>query len=312
MEHILIPRPLRPGDRIAIVSPASAVDPAFVAGAADVIRDLGMIPVIAPHALGHDGSYSAPAGQRLDDITAAFTDPSVRAILCSRGGYGTVHLLDSLSRLPLRDDPKWVIGFSDISALHALMSHAGIASIHGPMAKHIAMGLSHPPVKALFDIIYPQQNQSGTKTVTLTLPSHRLNREGTATGKLVGGNLAVLADLIATPCDLLQPDTILFIEDIAEPIYKVERILYQLRLTGVLKSLRGLVVGQFTDYRPDRNHASMEDMIAAMIRDYDYPVAFDAPIGHVDGNMPVIESVTARLTVSATGKSVLAFDAYSE
>lgn len=293
MDGVIIPPGLKRGDRIAIVSPASVINPDYVHGAVNVLRDHGLDPYIAPHALGSNGSYSGTVGERLDDLSGALLDPSVRAIVCSRGGYGAVHLLEGLSRLPLRRDSKWLIGFSDISALHALMGSNGIASIHGPMAKHIAMGTGHRPVKSLLDIIC----HDGTTPCPLEFESHGLNRAGQARGRFTGGNLAVLAGLINTPFDMLRPDTVLFIEDIAEPIYKVERILYQLRLSGVLSSLRGLVVGQFTDYKPDRNHRSMEEMIRDMVAGYDYPVAFNAPIGHVDGNMPVIESVTIELTV---------------
>lgn len=299
MDSLIIPSPLKHGDRVAIVSPASAVDPVYVHGAVAVLRDCGLDPCVAPHALGRQGSYSGTVEERLSDITSALLDPAVRAVMCSRGGYGTVHLLDSLSQLPLRDDPKWLIGFSDISALHALMGANGIAGIHSSMAKHMARGVDFEPSRRLLGLLH-----GGCEGYEVSAPDYPLNRYGHAEGCVAGGNLAVLADLVNTPFDMLRPDIILFIEDIAEPIYKVERILYQLRLSGVLPRLRGLVVGQFTEYRSDRNYTSMEEMIHDMVAGYDYPVAFNAPIGHVDGNMPVIESVPARLAVTPAGMTL--------
>lgn len=292
--ELIKPQALPPGSRVAIVSPASIIDPAYVDGAVTTLRSWGYDPVVAPHALGECGSYSGTVAGRVADLAAALTDPSIRAVLCSRGGYGTVHLLEELSRLPLRDDPKWVIGFSDISALHALMASRGIASVHGSMCKHLALQPDDAPAKALHAILQG-------KYPSYAAPAHPLNRPGMATGRLVGGNMAVLGGLVGTPYDIFAPGTVLFIEDIAEPIYKVERLLYQLRLKGVLGSLAGLIVGRFTDYRPDRNYPDMYAMIADMTAPYGYPVAFDFPCGHTDDNMPLIESLDVTLTVDAAG-----------
>lgn len=296
----IFPRSLRPGDKIAICSPAGPANVENVDGAVDVLSAQGWKPVIMPHALGRYGAYSGSADERFDDLYHAFADPSVRAILCSRGGYGAVHNLDRLASLPLTGDPKWVIGFSDISALHALMASRDIASIHASMAGHIKLGPDDPDNAALFDIL-----RGGRPA--FSFPSHPFDRPGIAEGTLLGGNVAVLADLISTPFDILRPDTILFIEDVSEPIYKIERILYQLRLNGVLPSLRALIVGQFTDYRPGESYADMESMIRDMTAPYRYPVAFGAPIGHVDHNIPVIENARATLKVTTTGQNHLIY-----
>ena len=126
-------------------------------------------------------------------------------------------------------------------------------------------------------------------------------------GVLIGGNFAVIAELIGTPYDIIQPGTILFIEDIAEPIYKIERMLYQLKMSGVLARLNGLIVGQFTDYKPDDNYDDMYDMIRNMLMPYDYPVAYNVPVGHVDHNLPLIESATVTLKVSPSGRNSIIF-----
>ena len=160
------------------------------------------------------------------------------------------------------------------------------------MCRHLAeTGGTDRYSQRLFDLL-----RDGGGSVSFA-PSP-LTRPGSATGRLAGGNLAVLGALISTPCDVIKPGTILFIEDIAEPIYKVERMLYTLRLNGTLASLGGLIVGQFTRYEPSRDYEHMELMIADMIAPYGYPVAFNAPIGHVSDNMPMVCGDLVTLSVS--------------
>lgn len=291
-DTVITPPPLNPGDRIALLSPAGIIKPQFVFDAVTVLQEQGWEPYVMPNALGRSGTYSGTDDQRYSDLEAALLDPTTKAILCNRGGYGVIHLLDRLDKLPLRDNAKWIIGFSDISALHALMHKHSIASIHSPMAKHLSLtrGVDDDSC-ALFDIL------RGRK-MTYDMPSHESNRTGSAEGIITGGNLAVLAGLIGTPFDILRPDTIWFLEDVSEPVYKVERIMYQLKLSGVLKNLRGLIVGKFTEYTPAIDSLTMEQMISSMVSEYDYPVAFDVPIGHVDHNLPMPESLPVKFTVS--------------
>lgn len=298
---IIFPEPLKPGSLIAICSPAGPVNPDKVYKAAEVLEAHGWRVRIMPHALGTYGNYAGTDAERLADLEAALTDPEVRAILCSRGGYGVVHILDQLDDLNLRKDPKWIIGYSDISALHALATRHGIASIHASMAAHIMLGDEDPDNKALFQIL-----EGGSPVFTFPAAPH-FDRPGIATGRLVGGNLAVLAELIGTRFDVFAPDTILFIEDIAEPIYKIERIMYQLRFAGILPRLAGLIVGQFTEYDRDKSYRSMEEMIYNMVSPYTYPVAFDAPIGHVEHNIPLIENAMVTLKVTNTATNSLIF-----
>ncbi len=289
---ILTPRPLRHGDRVAIVSPAGIIKPQVVYNSLPVLADCGWVPYVGKNTFGRFGTFAGTDDERYADLEAALLDPDTRAIICSRGGYGAVHLLDRLDRLPLRDDPKWIVGYSDISALHALMTRHGIKSVHAPMTKHISENRGRDTdSRRLFEIL------SGA-TPDLRAGGHPLNRPGEAEGLLVGGNLAVIAGLLSTPFDVIRPGRILFIEDIAEPIYKVERILYTLRLSGVLGQLAGLVVGRFTDYAPDRGSASMEEMISRIVADYSYPVAYRIPVGHVDHNVPLVCSSLVRLEVT--------------
>ncbi len=299
-EKVTYPRPLKAGDLIAICSPAGPIEPEKVENAARVLEAHGWRVKIMPHTLGRSGNYSGTDDERFADLRDALADPEVRAIVCSRGGYGVVHILDRLNALDLTSDPKWIVGFSDISALHALMASKGVASVHSSMTAHIALGEQDPDNARLFGILEGKREP-------FAFPSDRHDRPGVATGRLLGGNVAVLADLIKTRYDVLLPGCILFIEDVAEPIYKIERILYQLKIAGILGMINGLIVGQFTDYKPDKSYQTMEDMIYDMVAPYRYPVAFNVPIGHVDHNVPVIESAQVTLKVTTTGQNFLIY-----
>ena len=295
MEQIIFPSPLTKGDKIAIISPASHILPDYVDGACNAIAQMGFQPVVSTHCKGQCGGYSGTIEQRLADFLEALHNPEVKAILCSRGGYGVVHLLEYLSADDIAENAKWLIGFSDISALHAAMVASGVASIHASMAKHLTQfGVDDEATVALFNILQG-------KLPTYQTPSHPFNKPGTATGTLTGGNMAVLCGLLDTEFDLLSRGDILFIEDVGEEVYKIERMLYNLRLSGVLPMIKGLIVGRFTDYRnPDGNGDSMEQMVKRMVEPYDIPVAFDFPVGHVDENMPLIEGAQVTLTVADT------------
>lgn len=293
--HSIVPRPLASGDAVAIAAPAGIVQPALVYRAAQVMRDHGYDPYVTPHALGRHGIYAGTDQERFEDLRHALIDTTARAVMCARGGYGCVHLLERLDTLPLERDPKWLIGYSDVSALHALMGAHGIASIHGPMCKHLAQAdTTDQDVTSLFRLLDGEQ-------VTHQWQPDPMNHKGQATGMLVGGNLAVIAGLVDTKFDVFRPGAILVIEDVAEPVYKVERTLYNLRLSGALARLGGIVVGQFTKYMPQEGGVEMYDMVSRMLADYNIPVSFDAPVGHVDHNVPLLLNAPARLTVDDNG-----------
>lgn len=302
-----VPDNLKKGDVVAIVSPATKVKEEYVEGAAAFLERRGYAVRIMPGALGpSDGSFASSREQREADIRNALLDPDVKAILCARGGYGCVHLISEIPVREIRENPKWIIGFSDISALHALWNRAGIMSLHAPMAKHLTLEPTDDvSTVALFKIL-----EEGAK-MDYSVDPHPFNRTGIGSGMLRGGNLAVLGGLAGTPFDMLRvvegEDVILFLEDISEAIYAVERMLTRLYLSGTLGSVKGLILGRFTDYRPDLNHESMESMADALLSRYGIsgiPVAFDFPTGHVTHNLPMIEGASVELCVD-TGKVTL-------
>lgn len=286
----IMPDSLRPGDKVAVCSPSYSIGAADVDMACRRMEAEGWVPVVMPHALDAHGHYAGTDANRLADLRSALLDPEIKAIVCARGGYGAIHLLQALDSLYFRIEPKWLVGFSDVTALHALMHRFGYMSIHGPMP--VTFDADEESTQLLFDMLKGQPQ-------SLTASPHRFNRCGVAEGTLVGGNFAVMAHLLGTPYDVIHPGSILFIEDVGEPVYKIERLFYQLRFSGVLEELGGLIVGEFSDYKHDPAYASMESMIRSMVEPYGYPVAFGVPIGHGKINHPVIESAPVRLTVAA-------------
>lgn len=291
---MIVPPPLRDGDRVAIVSPASKIDPALIDGAALRLEAEGFVPVVMPHAKGVCGSFSGTASERLADMRTALEDEDVRCVLCSRGGYGAVHLLPALDLLPAPLFNKWLVGFSDISALHALWRRKGVASLHAAMTKYIAMGEEFPSYRRELDLL--RGAPAGC-----SWDSHPYDRPGEVTAMVTGGNFAVIGALAGTPFSPIVPGCILMVEDVAEPIYKVERMLWQMRLSGDLARLGALIVGQFTEYRPSADWQTMEDMIRRNVEDYGFPVSFGAPFGHIADNRPLVLNRRATLKVQSGG-----------
>jgi len=220
----------------------------------------------------------------------------VNAILCSRGGYGVAQIIDKLDFSTYAKSPKWLIGFSDITILHNAISNLGIASIHGIMAKHLTQFPADSiHVQKCREILFGQMP-------TYTVPKHKLNRVGNAQGKLIGGNLSVLIGLRGSQFDLDYKNNILFIEDIAERPYHIDRMMQNLRFSGALAQLSGLVVGQFSDCDEDPlMKKSVARIIADAVSEYEYPVCFNFPAGHVDNNFPLKLGETVQFEVTKKG-----------
>lgn len=300
----IIPRALTEGSTIAIISPAGIAREPATTQAAEVLRSWGYNVRIMPHACGRHGSFSGSVEERLADITAALTDSEAGAILCSRGGYGAVHLLPLIPRELIRENAKWLIGFSDVSALHALWLSAGVASVHGPMAKHICSSVQENSANPK-DLQYLTDILTRGRQPHYDIDPHPLNVGGRAQGILVGGNFSVISALASTPYDpLTTPESILFIEDINEPVYKIERLMWRLMMSPCIANIRGLIVGDFTGVAPDINHHSMYDMISAAVAGRGIPVAFGFPAGHGAESNALLLGAEATLEVGSDGVSI--------
>lgn len=291
---MIIPASLQLGDEIRIISPSGKIDPIYIDQAKLRLENSGFKVSLGNSAKGSYGRFGGSAEERIADLVNAFEDRNVKAILCSRGGYGVMQILDKIPTDIVMRNPKWVLGYSDITALHAFMQTNGIASIHSPMARHLAEENDH-------------STQSLCEMLLGEWPAYEVapdlfNRVGECSGVLRGGNLSMLMALRATPWDIDPSGIILFIEDIGERPYQVERMLLNLKYSGILANLSGLIVGQFTDYEEDESMmCTMKEMIANLVANYGYPVVFNFPVGHVTSNLPLFCGIPVQLKI---GKKV--------
>ena len=267
---------------IRIISPSGAIDPAFIDGAVARLRAWGYIMSVGAHAREKWGRFAGTDEERLSDLSEALQDPSVDMILCARGGYGLQRIID---RVPAITKP--IIGFSDITALHQKAAIHDCPTLHGIMCKHIAtLPEDSEPLIAL-------RKALEREALTYHWNNHPLNRYGKAEGVLIGGNLSVLYGLQGTPYGLTSviskdQKPLLLIEDIAERHYHIDRMMRNLRMSGVLENINGLIVGQFSDCDEDPlMNPSVYETIKEVVADYNYPLIFNAPVGHVERNLPL-------------------------
>ena len=330
---------------IRILSPASAIHSQWIDRARARLEQWGFVVSVSEHAYGNLGRFSATDEQRVADLNAAFADPSVDIILCSRGGYGMQRIIDKVV-LPSRAKEQWplLVGFSDITELHNLLSIHGVPSLHANMCKDLSLlpdddialmaerdflvATSIPSplsfTSHLLPLTYhpsphcspsPISNSpspiahrpspiSNNPSIIHHTSSSPLNRSGEAQGKLIGGNLSVLYGLQGTPYSLNRvieqcaEPPILFIEDISENHYHIDRMLHNLRMSGIFERIGGLVVGQFTDCEDDPSMGcTLLESIRQVVEPYSFPVLFDYPSGHIDSNYPLLLSATYQLLV---------------
>jgi Uncharacterized proteins, homologs of microcin C7 resistance protein MccF len=293
MNSLVFPPYLQQGDKVVIVSPSGKMDKFILKEMKKKLEEWKLKPRVSKYAGSSWGKYAGTIKQRTTDFQSALDDKEIKAIFCSRGGYGAVHILDKLDFTRFKEYPKWLIGFSDITALHSLMQYNGYASLHALMGRHLALEADDDPCKTyLKSILFGELPK-------YTCSGHKLNKTGTVKGILRGGNLAVLYGLRGTPYDFPPEGTILFVEDISERPHAVERMIYNLKLGGVLKRLSGIIIGQFTEFEEDKSLGKeLYHALADVLKECECPICFNFPVGHVVNNLPLICGSEIELKVS--------------
>lgn len=296
---MIAPPALSEGSRVALVAPAGPLPDGAVDRAVERLRGWGWEPVVGRHARGRRGYLSGSDEERAQDLNAALRDGGNDAIWFLRGGYGTMRILDRVDWGALRDRPRPVIGFSDNTAVHLVLQREGVISLHGP----------HPAVECLPPFAEEGVRRALTETAALGMVPFPTESEGravavcggTAEGRLVGGNLSLLAAMVGTPWSLRAEGAILFLEEVGEPAYRLDRLLSQLRLSGSLDGLAGVAVGALSG-SPDPAGGGLPlpvELLLDRLGELDVPVAFGFPFGHVDDNWTIPVGVRARLDASA-------------
>ena len=302
-QKLVMPASLTPGDTIAIISPSSTPDSTTIAKGCATLYEWGYVPVVGPHAQHSWHGFAGTADERASDMLWALRDSTIKAILCSRGGDGAVQVLQRIPLQEFYDHPKWVMGFSDATALHSAEVSAGVMSIHCSMCDGISMRGERDSVNAIL------QRLLQGELPCYQVPSHPLNQQGEAEGILVGGNLSVFCGLAGSDYDFLNradEGLILFYEDTGEGMSKVDRMLHQLEIRGILSKLKGIIVGHFSKYKsPESDFADMYDMLHEYLQHYPIPVCYDFPVGHHSGlNYPMVEGCRVILQVGQDGTTI--------
>lgn len=301
MQNTTFPESLKKGDKIAIISPAGSVEIPQLDKTLELIRIKGYEPVLGENLYTkyqNGYSYAGTEKQRINDINWALNDPEISAVWASRGGYGCQHLLQELKLTEFRKNPKWYIGYSDNTVIQSYLLKKGFATIHGQTIKTSSFGVTEESYELIFDIL------KGKKP-NYKIDSNPNNRVGEASGILVGGNLALVYALLGTPYTFDFRDKILFIEDIGENFYALDRMIMSLELAGVFNKIKGLIVGGMTNMGKENENKEYEEsfdsfayqLIADRVSKYDFPTVFGFPNGHIFDNRPLIIGAEINLKV---------------
>lgn len=304
---VVIPPYLKKGDLIGITCPAGFMEKAKTDECVRVLTELWGFRVKMGHTVGHQHHYFAGTDQeRRDDLQSMLDDPEVKAVLCGRGGYGVGRIIDELDFRRFRKHPKWIIGFSDITVLHShILSRFRIATLHAPMANAFNNGgYKNKYVKSLHNAL------TGERAL-YSVRHHRYNRPGKAEGQLSGGNLSLVAHLIGTPSAVDLRGKILFLEDVGEYLYNVDRMLYQLKRSGAFTGLAGLVLGGFTDMKDTQLPfgATVQEILNDVLADARYPICYGFPVSHEKENYALKCGALFSLKVDGSGATLTELNA---
>ncbi len=301
MSNILFPPSLKPGDRIAVISPAGTVNEEQLRKGLAIIEANGYEAVLGKHLYTdyhHGYNYAGTEQQRAADMNWALNSEEISTVWTSRGGYGCQHLVQHIDLTKFLKKPKWYVGYSDNTVIQSFLLKHGIASLHAQTIKTSGFGVSESGYSLTFDILKG-------KIPDYRIDANPYNRPGSAQGMLVGGNLALIYALMGTPYSYNFEDKILFIEEIGEKYYALDRMLMALELAGVFSQIRGLIVGGMTLMEDETENPNYEDsfddfsfqVIAHRIEKYDFPAIFGFPNGHIFDNRPLI--IGAHVNISA-------------
>lgn len=273
---------IQPGSTIRIVSPAGKIEEKHVMPAVHWLEAQGYTVKLGNHVFAQHYQFAGTDEQRAADVQEALDDPDCDAIICSRGGYGTVRIIERLNFTQFLKNPKWLVGFSDITILHSCLHNLGVPTLHGVMPRYFFDEKGEPRE----DLTSMMQLVKGGG-ISYSVSATEFDRQGTASGQLVGGNLSIVNSLHGTKFDIDTDGKILFLEDIDEFLYHTDRMFHQLKLSGELDNLAGLILGDFTDMKDNESPfgQSVHEIISNVVKDFDYPVCYGFSAGHHKKNL---------------------------
>ena len=271
---------LKKADKIGIIAPARKISLPEIQFAIETFESWGLEVVLSKNLFKEDHQFSGTDEERCSDLQTMLDDDSIKAIISARGGYGTLRIIDQLDFSKFKKHPKWIIGYSDITVLHSHIHNFGIETVHGLMC--INFPKSAGAVETLHKILFGEK-------LSYSFKDHPLNRNGKCVGELVGGNLSLLYALAGSKSDISTKGKILFIEDLDEYLYHIDRMMLNLNRSGKLSDLAGLIVGGMTDMKDNQIPfgKTAEEIILDAVKEFKYPVCFNFPSGHMENNYAI-------------------------
>jgi muramoyltetrapeptide carboxypeptidase len=288
---MVLPSYLNKGDTVAIIATARKVSKEEIQPAVAFFESYGLSVVLGKNLFESSNQYAGTDTQRTEDLQWALNEKTIKAIIIARGGYGSVRTIEQIDFTEFKKHPKWMVGYSDVTVLHNAIHKIGVATLHATMPLNFTK--NEEATKSMVDALFG-------KLIQVETEENYSNISGTAKGQLVGGNLSLIYSLSGTPFDIDTTNKILFIEDLDEYLYHIDRMMMQLKLSGKLKKLKGLIVGGMTDMKDNAIPFGKfpEDIILDAVKEYNYPVCFDFPAGHIDRNLAMYFGREVELTVS--------------
>jgi len=295
-KKLIQPPYLLHGDTIAIVAPSGILlnRQKEVDQAVDLLKSWNLNVVIGEHVFSQNGHFAGTDEERAADFQKALDNPNIKAIWCARGGYGSVRILDKLDYTKFKEQPKWIIGYSDITALHNQLHNEGVESIHALMCTSLT-----DEIEDIKENISSFKDAIFGKPLEYSVESSTYNKKGTASGQLVGGNLTLLHTMLGSKTSIDTNGKILFFEDIGEYAYHIDRMLQSLKRAGYFEQCNGIIVGSISKVRKNTTPfgRTVEQIILDVVADYNFPVLFNFPAGHEDDNRALILGRTIELSV---------------
>jgi len=293
--------PLKKGDLIAIVAPAKAIEAQLVMAAKAFFESHGYLVVLGEHCLGTHNYFSGTDEQRTSDFQNAIDNPEIKAIVCARGGYGCIRILDRINWASMLRDPKWIVGFSDATVFHQRMQKFELKSIHATMPLNYGEN-TEIAMDTMLDALQGKQTE-------IQILSHQYNKRGNAVGKLIGGNFSILYSMLGTDDQPEYADTILFIEDLSEQLYHLDRMFYAFAKAGILNRINGLIVGGMTNMKDTDTSIgfSLQEIILSHFEYRKIPIVFDFPAGHIADNRALIFGTKVELRVDELAVNLSTF-----
>ncbi len=301
MTHLIRPNNLQKGDTVIIIAPAGVIKESYVQKGIDLLKSWGLAVKLGKNLYQKDFTFAGTDAERLADLQTALDDENAKAIWCARGGYGTVRIIDGVKWDKFKQNPKWLIGFSDITVLHNALHNLGYESMHALMP--ISLSTDRPvrrkkPIESLKNALFGEP-------LNYKISTSKYNKLGTGIGQVVGGNLAIVYSLLQSNLSLNTTDKIIFLEEVGEYHYAVDRMLISLRRAGYFENCQGLIIGGMSMKQDDPDFGkTVEEIVLEVCKNYDFPIVFNFPAGHIVDNRAVLLGRNATINTDSTTTTV--------